>query len=210
MKEQEKAKIERIISEVTDVSEKLSSLWEEGVLVIDRDGRVFVSPEVMKELIKYKFKSIEFTKDGYKSKPYTVTIPAQGSRCSFIAMCSQEDFKEIKELVCYMEIKEKIRRFLTTLNELKMLKDELAEYIADWVSFFTSLSVNKTKSSDLEIWFDGGDGDSDGYIIEHAIIEAFPEMKSLIKSVNYIESFPIYEAIRMKLANIYISLKDQE
>ena len=208
MKEQEKARIERIINEVTDVSEKLSNLWEEGVLVVDRDGRVFVSPEVMKELIKYNLKDIEFTKDGYKSKPFTVTI--RDNKRSFIAMCSQEDFDEIKELVCYMEIKETIRKFLRTLSDLKALKDELAVSIADEISFLTHISVDKTKTKDLEIWFEGENNCSDGYIIEHAIIEAFPEIKPFIKSTNYIQSFPIYEAIRMKLANLITCLKDEE
>jgi len=208
MKEQEKARIEGIINEVTDVSEKLNNLWEEGVLVVNRDGRVFVSPDVMKELIKCNFKNIEFTKDGCRNKPYTVTI--RDNKCSFIAMCSQEDFDEIKEIFCYMEIKEKIRRFLTTLSELKTLKDELAEFIADEISFFTSIRVNKTKTKDLEIWFDGENDGSGGYVIEHAIIDAFPALKLFIKSVNYIQSFPTYESIRMKLANIITSLKDQE
>jgi len=208
MKGQEKARIERIINEVADVSEKLSNLWEEGVLVVDRDGRVFVSPEVMKELIKYSLKDIEFAKDGYKSKPYTVTL--RDNKRSFIAMCSQEDFDEIKELIRYMEIREKIRKFLKTLSELKTLKDELAEYIADEVSFFTHISVDKTKTKDLEIWFAGEDDCDDGYIIEHAIIEAFPEIKPFIKSVNYTQGFPIYEAIRMKLANLIACLKDEE
>jgi hypothetical protein len=118
--------------------------------------------------------------------------------------------EEIKELFCYMEIKEKIRRFLTTLRELETLKDELAEFIADEVSFFTSISVNKTKTKDLEIWFDGENDGSGGYVIEHDIIEAFPALKPFIKSVNYIQSFPTYESIRMKLTNIITSLKDQE
>jgi hypothetical protein len=167
MKEQEKTRIERIINEVTNISEKLSGLWEEGVLVVDRDGRVFVNPDVMKELIKYKFKNIEFTKDGYQSKPYTVTI--RDDKCSFIAMCSQEDFDEIKKLVHYMEIKEKIHKLLTALSELKTLKNELAEYIADEISFFTPFSISKTKTKDLEIWFDGENDCNGGYVIEHAI-----------------------------------------
>ena len=208
MKEQEKARIEKIISEVTDISERLNNLWEEGVLVVDRDGRVFISPEVMKELIEYNFKNIEFTNDGYGSKPYTVTI--RNDKCSFIAMCSQEDFDEIKKLARYMEIKEKFHRFLETLNELKTLKEEIAEYIANEVSFFNPISVYKTKTKDLEIWFEGENDCNDGYVVEHAIIEAFPEIKPLIKSVNYIKSFSTYEAIRMKLANLITCLKDQE
>jgi hypothetical protein len=208
MKEQEKARIEKIISEVTDISERLNSLWEEGILVVDRNGRVSVSTKIMKELIKYNFKNIEFTNDGYESKPYTVTI--QNNKCSFIAMCSQEDFDEIKKLVRYMEIKEKFHRLLETLNELKILKEEIAEYIANEVSFFNSISVDKTKAQDFEIWFEGENDCNGGYVIEHAIIEAFPEIKPFIKSVNYIQSFSTYEAIRMKLANLITGLKAQE
>jgi len=199
---------EKIINEVVSVSKKLGDLWENGVLVVDRNGRAFVSSEAMKAILKHEHNDIEFAEDGYGSKPYSITV--RQNDCSFTAMCSQDEFEELKKLIEFVKMKEKITRFMITINELIKLKEELAEYIANEVSFLVDFSVDKDKTKGMEIWFKGGDSLDSGYVIEHAILEAFPELRPFVRSANYIRSFSIYESIRMKLANIKTSLEYQK
>jgi TPP-dependent trihydroxycyclohexane-1,2-dione (THcHDO) dehydratase len=199
---------EKIINEIVSISNKLRELWDSGVLVVDRGGRAFVSSETMKAILKHEHNDIEFAEDGYGDKPYTITV--RKDTYSFISMCSQDEFEELKKLIEFVKMKEKITRFVATINELIKLKEELAEYIANEVSFLVDFNVDKDKTKNLEVWFKGGDSSDSGYVIEHAILEAFPELRPFVRSANYIRSFSIYESIRMKLANVKASLEYQK
>ena len=87
------------------LKENLQSLWVDGILVLDEEGKkesveYSMDEGLMDEMIDYLQKDIIMDYTGYKERSYSEQLPGDGSRID-IAACARKDAPGIVAVYYY-------------------------------------------------------------------------------------------------------------